>query len=227
MTFIPTVKKENLVAFYPFSEGSGSTVYDYSGEGNDGTNSGVDYIKVSDGGYGADYGGGSDATSLPTAVKWDVTKSFTVAFWMNPDSTGTNRNICGTHVANPVANFGMAYRDTDDLQLTIASSGTYNISTNIGVTVPMSKWTFVVVVGTIDGSNNLTSVDVYVDNVLYEPAMNTTNPIQWNDGYVFKIGDNAQGSWTGFDGKIKNFCIFETGFTAEEVKTLYKQTYIQ
>ena len=51
MTYIPTVKASNIVLNLPFSEGSGSTAKDYSGEGNDGTISDATYVKVPDGGY--------------------------------------------------------------------------------------------------------------------------------------------------------------------------------
>jgi len=79
MTFIPTLKRENLKLYLPFSEGTGTTAYDYSGEGNNGTISGAVYKKVQDGGYALDCSSDtiswSDTGTIGTKLCWKDTGS--------------------------------------------------------------------------------------------------------------------------------------------------------
>ena len=74
MSSILSPNQDNVKLYLPFSEGSGSTAYDYSGEGNNGTITGATYVKVQDGDYAlectTDTISWSDTGAIGTKLCW-------------------------------------------------------------------------------------------------------------------------------------------------------------
>src|SRR5262249_39277761 len=73
----------SLVAAYAFNEGSGNTVADYSGNGNDGTISGATWTT---GKYDSalSFDGVSSVVTIKDSPFVDLTKSMTLEAWVQP-----------------------------------------------------------------------------------------------------------------------------------------------
>jgi chitodextrinase len=77
----------NLVAAYGFSEGSGTTVADFSGNGNSGTIIGVTWTP--DGKYGnaLTFNGTSSRVDIPDSASLHLTSGMTLEAWVDPTSS--------------------------------------------------------------------------------------------------------------------------------------------
>ena len=218
MTYLPTVKRENLVAFYPFSEGSGSTVYDYSGDGNDGTISGAVYVKIKDGGYTLDFDGSNDYVSATNFME-DLA-AFSTSLWFKADSITASDNIEDADFLYSIGGvyYGAWFSSGNDITIRSYDGNIFDITTIS--TFSTSTWYHIV--HTYDGSTH----KIYVDGSEDVSQSSTVN-IYGSTGNNLIIGAQGGGSIDQFfDGKISNVTIYNVALTAEEVKTLYKQTYI-
>ena len=231
MTYLPTVKRENLVAFYPFSEGSGSTAYDYSSDGNDGAISGAVYIKIPSGGYALDFDGSNDyVTDLPvTNLQSDEEQ--TVSFWIKTTTSSDSTIIGDTNDSDHEWLITVNKRSSNVIEWGAENTGNWHEYYG-STTINDGEWHHIVVVfrGTGNNKAGANTVYFYVDGL-----KDTTNIYREETGTWTDLGSSNNieiGRWTYqndqfFDGKISNVTIYNVALTAEEVKQLYKQTYIQ
>ena len=78
-----------LVGAYSFDEGSGGTLFDYSGHGNDGTITGAGWsTNGKTGGALAFDGVGDDLVTIPDSNSLDLTTAFTLEAWIKPATIG-------------------------------------------------------------------------------------------------------------------------------------------
>jgi RHS repeat-associated protein len=76
-----------MVAAYGFEEGTGLTVADSSGTGNNGTISGAAWTTSGKYGNALSFDGTNDAVSVPDANSLDLTNAMTLSAWVKVDST--------------------------------------------------------------------------------------------------------------------------------------------
>ena len=82
-----------LVAAYSFDEGNGGTLYDASGNGNDGTLSGPVWTGTGRHGGALSFDGANDLVTIPDATSLDLTTGLTLEAWVNPTQLGPWRTV--------------------------------------------------------------------------------------------------------------------------------------
>ena len=84
-----TIDTSCFVGWWPMEEGSGTTIVDASGTGNDGTLSGAPTWGAGVIGLALDLNGTSDYALVPDAASLDITDEITLAAWVKPEKVGT------------------------------------------------------------------------------------------------------------------------------------------
>lgn len=82
-----------LVASYSFNEGTGSTVSDSSGKGNNGTITGATWSTSGKYGKALSFNGTTNYVSVPDATPLDLTNGMTLEAWVNPSTLSGWRTI--------------------------------------------------------------------------------------------------------------------------------------
>jgi hypothetical protein len=82
-----------LVASYSFNEGTGSTVSDSSGKGNNGTITGATWSTSGKYGKALSFNGTSNYVSVPDATPLELTNGMTLEAWVNPSTLSGWRTI--------------------------------------------------------------------------------------------------------------------------------------
>jgi hypothetical protein len=218
------------VAYYPFDEGTGtSTVYDLSGNGNNGTINGS--MTESDwmpGKYGSalDFDGNDDYTSCTdancggtTVSGLDMgTRDWTVSSWVNTSNTTTG-------VVASKSDF-TGGSNPDAWAININSSGTVNswirdngtgqvVSTDDGATVNDGNWHFIAV--TFDRNGNMSR---YVDGVQTgtQDSISSLDGVTIDNTEEIRLGArDTSSSQLYFDGLIDNVRIYNYTRTAEQI----------
>jgi len=204
----------NPVAYYTFSNLTGTTISDVTGNGHDGTISGGYTLGVAGplaGATGATFNG-SDAVVVVPGV-WGGTPAITVIAWYQtvPGVTGPRAIVGGN---------GVEYVN---LQTATASgSGSSGVFTDTGSVSPTlapattpTGWHMVVLSATSG------AIDEYIDGVqVYSNAktFNTVAPtLAANGVHIGGVGNTLR----RFDGTISDVALFNTALSATDVSNLY------
>jgi hypothetical protein len=201
-----------LAAHWNLNEIVGTTAFDSSNEGANGSYGGTYTLGVSS----------RDSKLYHTAVQFngtdgdvwkaswstlnDLTNDFTIAAWINPDVTSGTQNIFASDTGGKGWSFKL-YNGTD-LRLTTYGVRDYDQSASIATGV----WTHVAV--TVDSSND---AEFFINGVSAGTVTHTSagNPA---DGTVWHIGNDG---WSGyFDGGIDEVRIYDGALSADEVSAL-------
>ena len=100
----PAVAASGLVAYWKFDEGSGTTVADSSGNGNTGTLVNGPLWTAGRVGNALFFDGIDDNVTVPDSTSLDLSSSFTLSAWVNPDRLRQSdfRSILAKNTASPV-----------------------------------------------------------------------------------------------------------------------------
>ena len=79
-----------LVAAYAFDEGSGTTVTDASGNGNNGTISNATWVTTGKYGDALKFNGSSALVTIPDAASLHLSTGMTLEAWVNPSTVNAN-----------------------------------------------------------------------------------------------------------------------------------------
>src|SRR5215831_13452594 len=79
-----------LVAAYGFDEGSGTTVTDQSGTGNNGTVANTTWAATGKFGKALSFNGTSSLVTIPDAASLHLTTGLTLEAWVNPSTVNGN-----------------------------------------------------------------------------------------------------------------------------------------
>ena len=197
-----------LVAAYGFDEGSGTTVTDASGNGNNGTISNA--TRVTTGKYGGalQFNGTSALVTIPDSSSLHLTSALTLEAWVNPSTVNANwRDVI--------------YKAADDFYLEGTSSngsrpdggliagGSYADAYG---TSALTANTWAHLAETYDGS----TLRLYVNGTQVASTAHTgaiatsTNPLQIG-------GDSLYGQF--FAGMIDEVRVYNTALTASQIQT--------
>jgi fibronectin type 3 domain-containing protein len=211
VTVSNTAQPAGLVASYGFDEGTGTTVADKSGSGNNGTIANATWTTGGKYGSALSFNGTNAAVSIPDSASLDLTSAMTLEAWVKPTTVtgGVWRTVLfkentnyyayalygstGTNVPSGNGVIGGVDRDL---------RGTAGLST--------SAWTHVAV--TYDGTVLVLYVNgTQVSTLITSGALSTTNG-------VLKIGGNAVwGEW--FNGLIDEVRVYNRALTASQIGT--------
>ena len=197
-----------LVAAYTFDEGTGTTVTDSSGNGNNGTITGATWTTAGKYGDALVFNGTNALVSIPDATSLHLTTGMTLEAWVNPSTVTSDwRDVIykgndnywleatSTSGGVPAAGATLGSSDVDTL-------GTAALTTN--------TWAFLT--ETYNGS----TLALYVNGTEVSSLAHTgniatsTNPLQIG-------GDNIYGQY--FQGLIDNVRIYNTALTQPQIQT--------
>lgn len=162
----------------------------------------------------------NDRVSISPSSSLNNLSQFTVAFWMNPKSSGQNGlGYMFTKASGGNTSF-LLQMDSSRLDVTINYS-----STNLTFVAPYSgsiydQWQYVVL--TWDGTATAANVGLYRNGVAMTHNFDTNGVGSRVDDstYNFIIGDNGN-STRVFDGTIDDFRVYNRVLSAQEIAQLY------
>ena len=206
----------------PFSEGTGTTVYDYSGNAFNGTITGANWVKLEDGSYALDFNGTSDYVVVTRDADQDLA-TWTLGCWAKPNTMSATAGIFTKNWDGSNLPFNLEWNNTgQNLSAGFYSSSTANYATwtDSGWDSD-SEWTFIV--ATYDG----TDVKIYVNTVL-EDTHTATTTLAYN---TKEIGIGARTDWNGstsnyFNGLIRFPFLISGAKDQAWIDKFYQDTYI-
>ncbi len=211
----------NLKIWLPMTEGTGTTLNNYGQGGSSTYTSGSSsWIKIKDGSYAISQNGTSDYISLGTALS--ISTGYTICMWIKRDAVagGTQRGLFHNGVlsgCNPSSTDLYFDATTDELTFGIGC-GTAKVTAT--TTFNITDWYFVCA-----SMNTGTYQKLYVNGILEDEGADTSQTLS-NGNNVFG-STIAGGTYYEFNGDIKNFMLFERVLSDNEIKALYKKTYIE
>ncbi|EDN70324.1 LamG-like jellyroll fold [Beggiatoa sp. PS] len=211
---------DGLVAYYPFN----GNANDESGNENDGTVNGatltVGRLGKADSAYGFD--GNSSRIVVSGSSSLNPVDQLSIAFWINIEDT-TNRfsfilHKGGSNVVNSFQNreYG-AYMD--GLRFILASAGNssgqhylYSSAAKLG------EWIFYTAV--IDRQNHF--MKIYLNGTLNAEKNDSYSSFN-NNNYDLVFGGIGEGhsSYSPFNGKLDDVCIYNRALSENEIQSLY------
>ena len=207
------------VAYWAFDEGSGSTAYDSSGNGNVGTLVGPQWVEgVS--GSAVNFDGVNDYISAPTSSSLAVQgNTISLECWIKPGETidgSEDQFICIIDKGDEYA-FLTTPNDGRIWFAVILSPGPINWE---GITTTISSWTagtWYHIVGTYDGSY----LSIYVNGVLSNSRMLSGN-LNSPTSFPFTIGAHSLGFDYNFNGAIDEVKVFDYARTSDQILQDYQ-----
>ncbi len=209
----PTGTDTGLKGYWSFNgqDMSGTTAYDRSGAGNDGTLTGGPAVKWGKLGQALQFDGTDDYIALGDYTTEQTL--YSVAFWVNQTGSATGsplmRGNSGGCFYNPRI-------DVDSTSVTFAESGCSSTGV-IGSATLSSGWRHVVV------TRNGSSAKLYIDGVLVPTTGTPQSPLGTTGGR-FAIGAQWQNdtNYGNFlNTKLDEVRVYNRELSASEIKALY------
>lgn len=208
----------NTVLYLPLNEGSGTTAYDYSGSGNNGTISGASYVKVSDGGYALKFDGSNDYINVADNDNLSFSDNiFTIGVWFSNVTTGGSAFYKGNSSNN--REYSLHVDDTVT-GLRLFNNGSYSSFQDITSKTLESTMNPKLVVFTCDG----TTVKGYIDGELSVSAPLSVNLGNYNS--PLGIGRYPGGSLY-LGGILRLPFLIHEAKSGAWVKKFYQDTYMR
>jgi len=210
MSSILSPKQPNVVGYWPFNEASGSTTYDYSDLTNNGTITGATYNKIQDGEYVLDFNGSSDTLDFSSSII-DTSSSFSASYWVNLDVDSTNQIMIGNG------------DNTNGWYMFFVGGSNY-IRSKMGSvshdsdTINLTAGSWFHIVATYDGS----TYKVYINGEEFQ-SVSATGVVA-NDNFYIGYWGATPGLYV--NGKMRLPILYDAALSADEVKKLYQEQYI-
>lgn len=200
------------VASYAFSEGTGTTTADNSGNGRTGTLTNTAWATTGRVGNALTFNGSSARVDVADANSLDLTSAMTLEAWVFPTSSSGTRTVIykersgGYAYALFASNGASPSRPAASVRI-----GSTNFTVTGTATLPLNTWSHLAVTY---GSSALrlyvNGTQVAVQTVTGS-ITTTTNPL--------RIGGNTQASGQYFQGRIDEVRIFNTVRTAAQIQS--------
>jgi hypothetical protein len=213
-----------LVAWYPMTIGSGTTLKDYKGS-SDGTISGAVWEKEKTSQYSLKFNGTSHYVTLANDANFDLA-SVTVSSWVKTTNANTGWIFVKKSTDQGGRNaYGISPGIYDSGKICVRISLAYNTFIDLRVAANFNDGKWHHFAFTYNGTN----LFLYMDSILI--GSDTGTAIYYaSSGLPADIGRESlgSGSYSGYlDGTLNNVMVFNRALTANEIKALYKQTYIE
>ncbi len=224
------INTSSLIGYWPFENGSGSTVSDKSGNGNDATisNGSCTFVQGKIGG-GMNFTGNDTYAGLSSTVI-QATSAFSVAVWVKLAVTQTTYQVGGyvgivantanTDFPNKGFSLYLPGPTVGQIEFIIGNGTTFGYTDSIATNYNDNTWHFVV--ATYLSPN---TPKIYVDgvnvstgglSVTYNAAGNTTSAMRIGE-YAFGLAGNPR----AMIGSIDEVKIFNRELSANEISYLY------
>jgi hypothetical protein len=216
----PTGTDTSLKGYWSFNgkDISGTTAYDRSGAGNNGTLTGGPTVTTGKVGQALSFDGSDDYVTIPNATSLNSTAQVTVSAWIKRSGIGTRQFFVSKGNATTVAStqYWLELTAGNVLVFELASGSTEHKLTSSFVLTDTQGWHHVV--GTYDGTTQKIFLDGVQDTTTstWSGALNSVN----ND---LVIGNRSAGYDIPFNGKVDEVRVYNTALTAAEIQSLYKR----
>ncbi len=203
-----TAATAGLVAAYGFDAGSGTTVADQSGNGNNGTVANTTWAATGKYGKALQFNGSSALVTIPDAASLHLTTAMTLEAWVNPSTVNGNwRDV----IYKGNDNYYLEATSTNSSKPDggLIAGGSYGDAFGTAA-LPANTWSYLA--ETYDGSTLRLYVNgTQVASTAHTGAISTSaNPLQIG-------GDSIYGQF--FAGMIDEVRIYNTALTATQIQT--------
>ena len=199
---------------------AGTTSYDRSGQGNNGTLTNGPTRAIGRVGQALEFDGVNDYVNAGSATSLDNLGPVTIAAWIYPRSEG--EIFTGRIVEKTFLFFGFGTDITNALDFFVSHDIIEIQRTASDNVITMNSWQHVSV--TWDGSVSTSNVHIYVNGreVSYQfTGVDASGPRSDDSANNFIIGNTSTELRT-FDGLIDDVRIYNRALSADEIKRLYK-----
>ncbi|WP_422923925.1 DUF4082 domain-containing protein [Singulisphaera sp. PoT] len=206
--YLPT-STSGLVAAYDFDEGSGTTVTDLSGNGNQGTASNTTWAPGLFG-QALSFNGSNSWVTVADSSSLDLTAGMTLEAWVKPASnpSGSTTILAKERSGGLVYSLsGASGSNLPPQAYTGTSAGDQNASGSSSL--PLNTWSFLT--ASYDGTN----LQIYVNGVLVN-TLAGSGPITTSTGALRIGGDSQWGDY--FSGLIDQVRIYDRALSPAEIQ---------
>jgi len=211
---------DGLVGYWSFDEGSGATVYDYSGYGNHGTRHGTSWVEGASG-NALWFNGSDDYVSVPDHPIFDPGGAITISAWINTLFPSAGDAIAAHDHSQATWLLYASGTDQTACSVYVRTASYWN---RIGGAGDLSDGYWHHVVGTFDRSLPSGRLRFYVDGILYGTNDAYDEDILPGDEGV-EIGRHWCGSaQDGFHGIIDEVRVYDRALSHDEILDLYWST---
>jgi fibronectin type 3 domain-containing protein len=199
-----------LVASYPFSEGTGTTTADRSGNANHGTITGASWTAQGKFGNALSFNGTSNFVSIPDAATLDLSIAGTVEAWVRMSSASRWNSVMakGNSNSNPAHNYALEITDTNRVLCILGNGSSSLVVTSASA---LSNNTFYHLACTWDGA----TVSLYINGALSASSDQTISPNgNTSPLYIGQFGGNSD----RFAGIIDEVRIYNRALSPTEIQ---------
>jgi len=200
-----------LVACWHFDEGSGSIVYDSSGNGNDGTVHGATWTSGISG-SSLSFDGTNDYVEVHHSGDIDLNNEFTIETWVCLSASFShNGNILGKE-SNPNFGYYLWIDQSRRVHFGFNRGGAEVVS---ATTIDIEKWYC------IAGVWNGNKLIIYIDGRMDANSSFSDNPIQNPNPLYIGFTSAPWATYHYFKGTIDEVCIYNRALSAGEIQQHY------
>lgn len=218
-TIHPLFNTQGLVGYWPMDEGTGASTADMSRNGNVGRWNGSllggsHYSTGKIGRYAGNFNGSNNSVSLPNTSSLSFGPGdFSVAFWMNPSTWGSNTTmgVVGQKADDTTDGWVFYHDPYEGLgKINARLALTNNFVSNS--TIPNNRWTFVVFI------RSAGYIYWYINGTLDRKGTNTENIADARGAFYIGYGQ----TWgVYYAGLIDDVRIYNRALSAAEIAALY------
>lgn len=196
--------------------GSGSTVFDLSGNNNNGTLTNGASVINTRGGRALDFDGVNDVVSVPLPQVTGLTQC-TLATWYRRTQQSTRAGLVGFGVASSGANrFSLQPWSDGVVYISMRTNDWGYFSNND------TNWHSLIAVFNGNNSTNDTRLRVYFDGVRQTLSFTGTIPTTTGTPTSFRIGQTHNPSDQFGDGQIDDVRVYNRALTESEIRQLFE-----
>ncbi|PLW80160.1 hypothetical protein C0585_03980, partial [Candidatus Woesearchaeota archaeon] len=203
---------------------SSGTIVDYSGLGNDGTQSGgVTYSADGKIDTAISFDGSDDCLSITNhnSLNFGTSKDFTISTWIYPLGSVNSQGIVAKRLSS--GQYVLGVGSTNYPFIYLADSSSNNLGVGATQTVQINEWNHLIAV--FDRSENVT----FYLNGVKAGSGDITSILNIDSANILEIGSGNQVStgsvYKKFNGSIDEVAIWNRTLSIEEIRTIYLNQY--
>jgi hypothetical protein len=212
-----------ILAYWNFDEGSGTTVFDQSGNGFNGTIAGDSTAPTwttGQFGSGLDFDGSDDVVTVTDTAALQLTGAMTVSAWVY-DDTANNGRIIAKQGGSGVRAFTLNTESgTNNYSFGVASNSTTMVTVESVTTIITGRWVHVAGVY-VPGQ----ALRIYINGVLDNENTTSIPSSQYNtNGQNILFGQRNGCTNCDWDGKIDEIRLYNYARTDDQIQEDYVAT---
>ena len=219
--------RSDLLWYYNFYEGTGTTIHDDSGNGYDGTASAAGWAKDKDGSYSFVMNGATNKRVIDLGQRFtQINGNFTIITWVKCGASQmTYADIFGCHDQIGSSYYGGVCQQNGSTlnQYTWGVGHTTNWGNTVVVTLTANKWQMLTYTRNSSTGNFKAFIDARQVDTNTDANTWATHPTQnWQIGRGWDHVDDRY-----WNGQMAFFAVILNELTLPEIKRIYRDTYIE